>query len=330
MDWPLRLRPLPRFIAPFRDETITSYLARLATANQLAPAALRALLTGSDRKDAPVPLVGLAAVTGMPHAALAHAMPQICTPGELAGLHIAGRPRARDGWSFAACRHCTAGRPVTRWALHDDVVCGRHRRWISQDQTQPDLTDQLEILTAHRRHRRLIRRHGRDTVMRAFRDAHHICLRWRLDGIPDTGYGHRMEIFHGPGWRDRDDDETQTSDAAAYPQAVALTRLLATPYWRKRILGKDWPLPEEFETEVRRTVAPGYIWGIYPRTRWRRDRDDPLLEWRFRTRHLESGPLPPGHPWNLPETIQTRGGGNPCHNHAETATSLRSAGHPIP
>ena len=98
---------------------------------------------------------------------------------------------------------------MTRWALHDDVVCGRHRRWISKYQAQPDLTAQPEILTAHRRHRRLIRRHGRDTVMRAFRDARHICLGWRLDGIPDDGYGHRMEIFHGPGWRDRDDDENQ-------------------------------------------------------------------------------------------------------------------------
>jgi hypothetical protein len=43
MDWPLRLRPLPRFVAPFRDETISSYLPRLTAANRLAPAALRAL-----------------------------------------------------------------------------------------------------------------------------------------------------------------------------------------------------------------------------------------------------------------------------------------------
>jgi hypothetical protein len=319
MDWPVMLRPLPRLVAPFRDETISSYLPRLAAANRLAQAALRFLLAGSDRKDAPVPLIRLAAVTGMPHAALALAMPQICTAAELAGLNIASRPLARDGWSFAACRRCTAGRPVTRWALHDDVVCGRHRRWISQDPAQPDLTAQPEILTAHRRHRRLIRRHGRDTVMRAFRDAHHICLGWRLDGIPDDGYAHRMEIFHGPGWRDRDDDETQTSDAAAYPQTVALTRLLASPYWRERILGKDQPWPEEFETELRRTVAPGYIWGIYPRTRWRRDREDPLLEWQLRTRRRKSEPLPPGHPWNLPETIQTDSGDHPCPHHSETA-----------
>ncbi len=330
MDWPLRLRPLPRFVAPFRDETISSYLPRLAAANRLAPAALRAMLAGSDRNDAPVPLARLAAVTGMPHAALAHAMPQICTAGELIGLHIQNRPRARKGWSFAACRRCTAGRPVTRWALHDDVVCGRHRRWISKDQTQPDLTAQPEILTAHRRHRRLIRRHGRDTVMRAFRDARHIYIGWRLDGIPDDGYDHRMETFHGPGWRDRDDDGNQTSDAATYPQSVALTRLLASPYWRERILGKGWAWPDEFDAEVRRTVAPGYIWGNYPRIRWRRDRDDPLHEWRSHTRRLESEPLPPEHPWNLPETIQISAGDNLCLDHVETARRLTSTGHPVP
>jgi hypothetical protein len=316
MDWPLGLRPLPRLVAPFRDETITSYLSRLAAANRLASAALRALLAGSDRNDAPVPLARLAAVTGMPRAALAHAMPQICTAGELTGLHIASRPRARKGWSFVACRRCTAGRPVTRWALHDDVICGRHRRWISQGQAQPDLTAQPEILTAHRRHRRLIRRHGRDTVMRAFRDACHICLGWRIDGIAGHGYAHRMEIFHGPRWRDRDDDETQTSDAATYPQTVALTRLLASPYWRERILGKSWPWPDEFEAEVRRTVAPAYTWGTYPPIRWRRDRDDPLLEWRSHTRRLESEPLPPEHRWNLPETIQTSVGEHHCPHHA--------------
>src|SRR5260370_37089884 len=172
MDWPLGLRPLPQFVAPFRDETISSYLPRLAAASRLAPAALRALLAGSDRKDAPVPLGCLAAVTGMPLAALAHAMPQICTADERAGLRIQNRPRARNARSFVACRRCTSGLPVTRWALHDDVVCGRHRRWISEDQAQPDLTAQPEILTAHRAHRRPCRQHGRDTLKRACRHAH--------------------------------------------------------------------------------------------------------------------------------------------------------------
>jgi hypothetical protein len=139
MEWPLMLRPLPRPVAPFRDETITSYLHRLAGPNHIHPARLRSWLTRSDRTDAPVPLARLAAVTGIPCQSLACAMPQICTAAELSDLPARDRPRARPGWAFPACRACAAGQPVTRWALHDDVVCYRHRRWISKDHGQPDL-----------------------------------------------------------------------------------------------------------------------------------------------------------------------------------------------
>jgi len=264
MDWPLIPRPLPRLVAPFRDETITSYLHRLAGPNHIDPAGLRSWLAGSDRKDAPVPLSRLAAVTAMPCRSLAYAMPQICTAAELSGLPVQNRPRARDGWSFAACRPCVAGQPVTRWALHDDVVCYRHRRWTGKDHDQPDLTRQPEILHAHRRHRWLIRRHGRDPVMRAVRDARHICISWRLDGLPDPGFGRRMEIFRGPGWDDPDEWAPQAFDAAAYPQSVALARLLASPYWRERILGNHWAGHDQFTAELRRTVAPDYTWDYRP------------------------------------------------------------------
>jgi hypothetical protein len=240
----------------------------------------------------------------MPWRSLACAMPQICTPAELSGLHVQNRPRARDGWSFAACRPCAAGQPVTRWALHDEVICYRHRRWISNDHAQPDLTTQPEILRAHRRHRRLIRRHGRDPVMRAVRDAWRICIGWRLDGLRDPSFIRRMEIFCSPGWDDRDEPAAQTSDAATYPQTVALARLLASPYWRQRILGNHWAGHDGFTAELRRTVAPDYTWDYRPLTRWRHGHDDPLLEWRLHTRRLKFEPLPPGHDQNLPETIQ--------------------------
>ena len=134
------LRPLPRLVAPFRDETITSYLHRLAGPNHIDPAGLRPLLTRQRPQGRP----GAArparrrgrdalAVTGLRHAADLH-------PGRTVRPAIASRPRARDGWSFAACRPCAAGQPVTRWALHDEVICRRHRRWISKDHDQPDLT----------------------------------------------------------------------------------------------------------------------------------------------------------------------------------------------
>ena len=230
----------------------------------------------------------------MPCQSLAYAMPQICTPAELSALHLRNRPRARTGGRSWPAGACVAGQPVTRWALHDDVVCSRHRRWISRYHEQPDLTAQPEILHAYQRHRRLIRRHGRDPVMRAFRDAQHICIGWRLNGLPDPGFDRRMEIFCGPGWDDRDEWAPHTPDAATYPQSVALARLLASPYWRERILGTGWAGHDEFTAELRRTVAPDYTWDYRPPPRWRRNRDDPLLEWRLHTRRLEFEPLPPG------------------------------------
>jgi len=311
MDWPPMLRPLPRPVSPVRDETITSYLTRLAAANRLDPAALRHLLTGSHRKDADVPFAGLAAITGMPPAWLAYAMPQICTPQERAHVSVANRPRPRFRGEVVACRPCTAsatgGRTVTVWALHDHVVCRRHRRWLSEDNPQPDLSGQPEILDAARRHRWLIRRHGRDTVMRAYRDARSICIGWRLEPHDrDPGFQGRMRIFHGCAWPEVEEDCYQTFEAANYPQVVALTRLLASPHWRERILEHGWPWHDEFVDELRRTVAPDYVWSVNPRRRrpgQREDRYDPLLEWKLDTRRLEYDPPPPDSPWQLPETL---------------------------
>ncbi len=306
MDWPLNLRPLPRHVAPVRDETITSYLTRLAEANRLDPAGLRTLLSGSHRKDAEIPFAVVVAVSGMPATQLALAMPQICAPAERTHVDVTHRPRpqhSRD--EHVACRPCTAaaadGRPVTVWALHDHLVCRRHRRWLSEAHDQPDLSAQPEILDAARRHRWLIRRHGRGTVMRAHRDARSICVGWRLDGIPDDTFDRRMAIFHGPYWRENEADTTQTFDAAIYPQVVALTRLFASPYWRQHLL-KGWRSPNTFMSELRRTVAPDHVWGDYPRIRWRPDRDDPLLEWLIRARRDEYEP-PPHSPLLLPETL---------------------------
>jgi hypothetical protein len=128
-----------------------------------------------------------------------------------------------------------------------------------------------------------------------------------------------MQAFHGPRWRDNDEAWRQTFDAAIYPQAVALTRLLASPYWRQHIL-KGWRSPNTFVAELRRTVAPDYVWGSYPHIRWRRNHEDPLFEWIIRTRRLEYEPLTPGHPWNEPETIDLPRPGQLPVEYAETRT----------
>jgi hypothetical protein len=67
-----------------------------------------------------------------------------------------------------------------------------------------------------------------------------------------------MRIFHGPDWEVP--AANPTIAAAAYPQVVALTRLLITPYWRT--LATDFWNTERplFVRELHRTVAPGLEW----------------------------------------------------------------------
>ena len=52
--------------------------------------------------------------------------------------------------------------------------------------------------------------------------------------------------------------------AAIYPQIVAVTRLLVSPYWRGKA-HQNWPHPKEFIHELRRTAAPNFHWSLeYP------------------------------------------------------------------
>jgi hypothetical protein len=267
-DWPGRLlRPLPRTVTPAHDETVLSYLGRLASVNRLDTDALRIHVSGDERKSAPVRLDALATVSGQPEHVLRTAILQLGAPHDVGSVHTLGRSvpgiEAR-----IRCRHCTLARghrgDVWCWHLHENLVCLRHRRWISHPNGrpefgQPDLTHQPEILQSNRRHRRLIRRHGRHTVLTAFREASHICHRWHDRHEHDADFLRLMDGFHGQEWRVSTGHPTV--DAARYPQIVALTRLLASPSWRARAR-QTWPEPVEFLDELRRTVAPNYRWTL--------------------------------------------------------------------
>ena len=67
-----------------------------------------------------------------------------------------------------------------------------------------------------------------------------------------------MAIFHGPDWGCA--WTSSTVAAGMYPEAVALTRLLASPYWQAQVRSGDPSGPEWFTHEVRRTAAPDYVW----------------------------------------------------------------------
>jgi hypothetical protein len=88
-----------------------------------------------------------------------------------------------------------------------------------------------------------------------FAFADHICQRWREFRQHDEEFRRRMRIFHGPSWEVP--AAHPTIAAAAYPQVVALTRLLITPH--RRNLAIDFWHAEHpvFVRELHQTVAPG-------------------------------------------------------------------------
>ncbi|MFI6457044.1 TniQ family protein [Streptosporangium amethystogenes] len=283
------LRPLPRTVAPFPNETLDSYLNRLARANRLDAQALQTYLAQDHRKTAKVPVDRLSAISGTPEHALRYAIVELRTAEELARINISrsyitgyitGRSPSTVSRTMA-CRRCTLTRghqdAVWCWHRHEDVVCFRHRRWIGpgsvrSGSSQLDLTDQPEILHAAKQHRRLIRRHGRIGVDHAYAEADFICQQWHTRHSHEDDFSRRMSIFLGEEWHIQ--RLHPTIYAAKYPQVVALTRLLVSPYWQS-VAFEDLPRPRRFIAEVQRTVASDYFWPIHPSY----GHFEPLADW---------------------------------------------------
>ncbi len=307
-DWLTpRPRPLPRPVTPAADETLTSYLGRLARANRLDAEALRVHLTRDKRKSASVPVETLAVLSGQPRRALAYAILELCSRDELATMRLNGRPRPGNG-GRAPCLNCTLARGhrgggVWCWNLHDGVVCHKHRRWIGDGTDhplpgQPDLSRQPEILQANLRHRRLIRWHGRTVATTAYREARYICDRWHQRGEHDQDFERLMSVFHPGHWRLSPSDPT--IHAARYPQIIALAALLASPFWQAAA-EQQWPEPTMFTDEVRRTVAPRFRWTLNRPYGAFNPLVELVVEWRLRNSDPRTPtdrihPPPPTHP----------------------------------
>lgn len=265
-------RALPRQVRPFHGEVLSSYLARLAHANRLDPKALRRYIS-EDRK---VPAARLAAVSGVDAVALERAI------ADLDGRSLTATSYYRDisihpQVSAPACQMCAATRGITQrvmcWKPAEKVICLRHQRWTGSDKSgfQLPLDRQPDILEAHRRHLRLVRRFGRDEVTMGFSIAAEVCRQWRDQREHDEDFSRRLAIFHGPDWRLSPADPTVA--AAAYPQAVALTRLLISPHWQSLAVDDSAYERSLFQQEMRQTVAPEYRW---PQPSFSKD---PLHRW---------------------------------------------------
>ncbi len=227
----LRLRPLPRTVAPLHNESQDSYIERLARANRMIPLELREHLTDPGRirpGELPLPAT-LAQLAGQPLDRLLLALPDLATP-ELAGKIPSRRDRLHPGWKIQpACRLCLAAKGVRyarHWVPPGTTICPRHQRWTGAHGQQFDIAALPEITHAHRRHRRIIRRHGWRPAARAMDQAASICWTWWDNHQHTEALDRRQAILRRPAWPGNQHALTLT--ACAYPDIVALAESLAS------------------------------------------------------------------------------------------------------
>lgn len=246
-----QLRRLPRRIPPVHDETLESYIGRLAARNYLSRADLATHLTprrqGSRR--GVIASESLAAVTGFAEPRLAYALPEIrqrvpyCYAPPMIGQVVGSYPNRRH----PLCRRCAgATGPVTIWARCDYNVCVRHQLWVgngvSQSADQVDLADMPETVQAQVRLQRLIRRRGYPRVRYYFSDACAIEHWGSRNPFALTPRNERMRRLHA-----REHAEflpLSYGYAAQYPEVVPILSVISSPYWRR--MAKSLEITDRF------------------------------------------------------------------------------------
>jgi hypothetical protein len=179
------LRRLPVLIPPVKNETLDSYIARLASANHLAVEDLDESLavanyTGSSRYQPVnrrkfIDLARLSFLTGYGGDRLLEALPEV-------GRTLAPRQPVRYACPRCVSRHF--GMKLKVYMPEHKHVCVKHNIWFGSlgpaDDAYPDPpgpvnVSQLPIIrAAQRRHNRLVRRHGREATGHAASTAREI------------------------------------------------------------------------------------------------------------------------------------------------------------
>ena len=254
---------LPVAVPPAQHETAASYLARLASLHGLDPCELWQQVStprpGTRRREV-VP-DRLAAITGRPAGHLGRALPELRRP---APDWQAWRHQPQPGCPRCDARH--DGGPVTRLLPHHRYVCTRHRYWIGPpDAGQPatPLGPELgSIVQAQWRHLRLLRRHGTaltyDAVLTGFLICGHLWTDWPGESpSPWQRWTRRAEVLIPPGAESSQFSAARIF-AAAYPEAVGLACLIASPAWRSLAAG-DPAGQQQFIAEIGQRLGwPGY------------------------------------------------------------------------
>ncbi len=232
----MRLPRLPIPVPPAHQETLTSYLARLANLHGLHPRELWEPVSvqqpGGKRCVDPD---RLAVVTGRAREHLAWALPELRDP---APDWTALRHQSQPGCPRCDGRHL--GGPVTKLLGHHQYVCTRHRYWIGPpDVDQPATAlgeDLADIVRAQRRHLHLVRRHGSAAVYDAVLTGFLFCGHAWTDRPGDSPDAQQQWTRRGEHLIPVGNETTAFSAsrlfASVYPQAVDLAQLVASPRWR--------------------------------------------------------------------------------------------------
>jgi hypothetical protein len=301
------VRRLPITTPPFPSETVGSYARRLAIANHLHPGEFELYLRRRERHVNPA---RLAAVSGRPLSLLQRALPELRPASDLPAGFDHHEPTL-------ACRYCTAARgitgTVTCWAPPHRNVCLRHRRWVGHidpafqglldgRDPQPDLTLLPDVVSAERRLRRLTRRHGQGPVIGAYRTGLHVVLRW-ADRNDWGSHRHRriqlLGFVPATDWRFPSWDPVLR--AAVYPEAVAVTSLVLSPYWAG-VAANPRERRRFYAEAARRLHLPDY----HPDRAY-----DPLAQWASRHADIDKGnaTAPPESPGPQASSSTTSGEG---------------------
>lgn len=203
-------RPLPKAVAPFRNETVLSYVARLAHANHLATPQLRRYVAGTAHSH-PRP-EWLAVAAGYPERVLR---------ARLRGFPANERTYMNQTTSFRPlCRLCMARR-----GIHEPVyctlgphitACQRHQLWIGPLayalDDQKSLRCEPRVLAAARVHTRLVHRYGEPDILFTLRQARHFLSYWANAEQSATNAFEEISL---------------SANIAVYPDLIGITATLA-------------------------------------------------------------------------------------------------------
>jgi hypothetical protein len=240
---PALIRPLPIPLPPFPGECESSYWTRLAQANHVPLARLRAPSRWLESRLTSVDALCILSSQSRQH--LSRTISDLYTEG----LPPAAPAVPDDHVLRWACRRCVVARtgwnlPAQVWASIHDNVCLRHNLWIGKDVFAPDqqldLTRTPDVIRAQRRYWRLRRRFG-PTVTGICLDA--TGKLW--SGLAHRHYrlNRRVELLHDlvrvKGPTVEPDKTAPWRIAAGYPEHITLISLFASVHWRQSILSED-------------------------------------------------------------------------------------------